>query len=243
MGDAAEAEKSLSETSSAKSVSSRNRAVNPYQRSRQRGSSNVGRKQIEDLTEPYESKVYGLPQNPTATDGLEDTNSSGTPATYIDTAINHAEVTWSQDPFRRDSIKSEGVQPTFDIDFSKDPSNKGVSQPKTVDIGVANLFATQDDASNAINDFYKGSFVFDTPVGRSNEARRKIVVGRPVNREVIPQVTPRISAAIKTVPRIQQTPVVPQFLKGELVPQITTIEEAPAIPIKLFDPFTFYRNL
>merc|ERR1712192_221851 len=238
--------KDVVETSSANSILSRNRAVNPYQRSRQRGSLNVGRKQNEDLPEPYESKVYGLPQNPTATDGLDDTNSSGTPATYIDTAINHAEVTWSQDPFRRDSIKSEGVQPTFDIDFSKDPSNKGVSQPKTVDIGVANLFATQDDASNAINDFYKGSFVFDTPVGRSEiakEARRKIVVGRPLNKEVIPQVTPRISAAIKTVPRIQQTPVVPQFLKGELVPQITTIEEAPAIPIKLFDPFTFYRNL
>jgi hypothetical protein len=27
------------------------------------------------------------------------------------------------------------------------------------------------------------------------------------------------------------------------VPQITTAEEPPAIPIKLFDPFTFYRNL
>merc|ERR1719397_902619 len=205
--------KDLVKTSSAKSVSSRNRAVNPYQRSRQRGSSNGRRKQNEDLPEPYESKVYGLPQNPTAADGLEDTNGSGSPATYIDTAINHAEVTWSQDPFRRDSIKPEGAEPTFDIDFSKDPSNKGISQPKTVDIGVVNLFATKDDASNAIDDFYKGSFVFDTPVGRSevaNEARRKVVVGRPVNREVVPQVTPRISAAIKTVPRIQQTPVVPQ---------------------------------
>ena len=217
--------------------------MNPYQRSRQRGGAGE-RKQNEDLPEPYESKVYGLPQNPTATDGLEDAASSG-PASYIDTAINHAEVTWSQDPFRRDSFQSDGAEPTFDIDFSKDPSNKGVSQSKTVDIGVLNVFATKDDASNAIDNFYKGSFVFDTPVGRSevaNGARRKVVVGRPVNTEVIPQVTPRISA-IKTVPRIQQAQVVPEFLKGELVPQITTAEEPPAIPIKLFDPFTFYRNL
>merc|ERR1712037_955888 len=72
---------------------SRNRAVNPYQRSRQRGGAGE-RKQNEDLPEPYESKVYGLPQNPTATDGLEDAASSG-PASYIDTAINHVEVTWS----------------------------------------------------------------------------------------------------------------------------------------------------
>ena len=231
-------------TSSEKTRPSKNRAGSPYQRSRQRGSTGGGRNQNEDLPAPYESKVYGLPQNPTATDGLEDTTSSG-PASYIDTAINHAEVTWSQDPFRRDSFQSEGKEPTFDIDFSKDPSNKGVSQPKTVDIGVVNLFAKKDDASNAIDNFYKGSFVFDTPVGRSeiaNGARRKVVVGRPVNAEVIPQVSPRISA-IKTVPRIQPTQVVPQFLKGELVPQITTVEEPPAIPIKLFDPFTFYRNL
>jgi len=236
--------KEVAELKTSSEKPSRNRAVNPYQRSRQRGGGGGGRKQNEDLPEPYESKVYGLPQNPTATDGLEDAASSG-PASYIDTAINHAEVTWSQDPFRRDSFQSEAAEPTFDIDFSKDPSNKGVSQPKTVDIGVVNLFATKDDASNAIDNFYKGSFVFDTPVGRSevaNGARRKVVVGRPVNAEVIPQVTPRISA-IKTVPRIQPTQVVPQFLKGELVPQITTAEEPPAIPIKLFDPFTFYRNL
>merc|ERR1711934_774085 len=223
---------------------SRNRAVNPYQRSRQRGGGGGGRKQNEDLPEPYESKVYGLPQNPSATDGLEDAASSG-PASYIDTAINHAEVTWSQDPFRQDSFQSDGAEPTFDIDFSKDPSNKGVSQAKTVDIGVLNVFATKDDASNAIDNFYKGSFVFDTPVGRSevaNGARRKVVVGRPANTEVIPRVTPRISS-IRTVPRIQQTQVVPEFLKGELVPHITTAEEPPAIPIKLFDPFTFYRNL
>jgi len=223
-------------------VSSRNRAASPYQRSRQRGTGGK-REEDDDLPKPYQSKVYGLPQNPTSADGLEDAKTAG-PASYIDTAINHAEVTWSQDPFRRDSFKSEKAEPTFDIDFSKDPGNKGVSQPKPVDVGVVNVFATKADASNANDNFFKGSFVFDTPVGQSevtNGAHRKVVFGRPLNTEAIPQVTPRISA-IKTV-RIQPTEIVPQFLKEELVPQITTAEEPPAIPIKLFDPFTFYRNL
>merc|ERR1712203_1235808 len=100
-------------------------------------------------------------------------------------AINHAEVTWSQDPFRRDSFKSEKAEPTFDIDFSKDPGNKGVSQPKPVDVGVVNVFTTKADASNANDNFFKGSFVFDTPVGQSeatNGARRKVVFGSVKHR-------------------------------------------------------------
>jgi len=229
-----------------RSGSSKIRRVNPYQRSRQRGVVGVSKTPEENLPGPYESKVYGLPQNPTLTDGLDETTGSG-PASYIDTAISHAEVTWSQDPFRQDSFQSGEREPTFDIDFSKDPSNKIASQSKPADIGIVNLFPLKDEPSNAIDSFNKGTFVFNSPVGRSevtSGVRRKVVVGRPVvNTEVVPQVTPHISASIKTVPRIQPARIVPQFLKEEPVPQITTIEQAPTIPIKLFDPFTFYRNL
>merc|ERR1712107_876320 len=204
--------------------------VNPYQRSRQRGVVGVSKTLEENLPGPYESKVYGLPQNPTLTDGLDETTGSG-PASYIDTAISHAEVTWSQDPFRQDSFQSGEREPTFDIDFSKDPSNKIASQAKPADIGFVNLFPLKDEPSNAIDSFNKGTFVFNSPVGRSevtSGVRRKVVVGRPVvNAEVVSQVTPHISASIKTVPRIQPARIVPQFLKEEPVPQITTISRLP----------------
>merc|ERR1711962_112267 len=95
-----------------RSGSSKIRRVNPYQRSRQRGVVGVSKTPKENLPGPYESKVYGLPQNPTLTDGLDETTGSR-PASYIDTAISHAEVTWSQDPFRQDSFQSGEREPTF----------------------------------------------------------------------------------------------------------------------------------
>merc|ERR1719347_2060524 len=39
---------------------------------------------------------------------------------YVDLAINHAEVTWSQDPFRASEVNVD--RPVFDIDYTKDPN-------------------------------------------------------------------------------------------------------------------------
>jgi hypothetical protein len=64
--------------------------------------------------------VYGLPQVPTSPDGVGEADRSSHLPSYIDVAINHAEVTWSQDPFRQESILADAAQPSFDIDFSKD---------------------------------------------------------------------------------------------------------------------------
>jgi len=42
------------------------------------------------------------------------------PENYFDIAYKHAEVTWAQDPFRKNSADAEG--PKFDIDYTKDPN-------------------------------------------------------------------------------------------------------------------------
>merc|ERR1712168_772574 len=49
------------------------------------------------------------------TDGIKTT-----PENYFDIAYKHAEVTWAQDPFRKNSADAEG--PKFDIDYTKDPN-------------------------------------------------------------------------------------------------------------------------
>jgi len=177
-------------------IKGRDRKVTPYQRSRE---------PAENQPKPYQSKIYGLLQVPSATDEYE------RPAnrSYLDVAINHAEVTWSQDPFRQDSLLVADTQPLFDIDYTKDPTRSG-ELPTTENAGIDNLFASKNDASNAINQFYKGTFVFDKPVVR----------------------TRTISGSRKAVPAVAAGPVV-----------ISTEANAPQIPIKLFDPFTFYRNL
>jgi len=42
---------------------------------------------------------------------------------YVDKAINHAQITWSQDPFRASESNEE--RPVFDIDYTKDPNLEG----------------------------------------------------------------------------------------------------------------------
>jgi len=137
------------------------RKASPYQRSRQRVRGE-DRKEPDQQPQPYQSKVYGLPQVPSAGG---DTEVKNVHTTYIEDAISHAEVTWSQDPFRRDPLEADGTNPSFDIDYSKDPS-RAISQLRTNDKDLPNLFATKDAAANAINQFYKGSFVFEAPTSR-----------------------------------------------------------------------------
>lgn len=143
---------------------------------------------------PYQSKVYGLPQVPTSPDGGRKAGTSSHLPSYLDIAIGHAEVTWSQDPFRQESILADAAQPTFDIDFSKDPTLVVGSQPKVLDTSIANQFATIDDTSKAHNELQQDPFVFGGPASGPASSHTKL-------------------ASVGSHSRI-----------------------------RLFDPFTFYRN-
>ena len=49
------------------------------------------------------------------------------PFYYLEKALKHAELTWAQDPFRKES--SLPGKPTFDIDFSKNPAEQKNNKP------------------------------------------------------------------------------------------------------------------
>ena len=106
---------------------------------------------------------------------MEGAASSTGPVSYLDIAINRAEVTWAQDPFRQDSLLADENGPSFDIDFTKDPTRGGAGSSNKA---LGNLFATDDDASNAISQFHKGTFKERAPESRVR------VFGTPTSKKL-----------------------------------------------------------
>merc|ERR1712098_442887 len=239
-------------------------------RSRQRGRVSGGEPNTIRQTppKPYKTSVYGLEQNPTLY--IESDLETAGSRSYVDDAIDHAQVTWAQDPFRQDTLLADLDGPVFDIDFSKDPGRvieeeiiiedtpreinlspiKEIRRPESVPFDKSlfqkeNLFDSREEATNAIDDFYKGStnsLPFE-PLSLSGfpERQERVIISSATieSPSIIREpVAPKIS---DTVTSKSVRPRVSILSRGPV--HISSSDSEPEIPIKLFDPFKYARNL
>jgi len=277
-------------------VSSRSRPVDTQRkkpihlRSRQRvvGGGGGGNSITQTPPKPYKTSVYGLEQVPSLyieTD-LETVESRS----YVDDAIDHAQVTWAQDPFRQETLLADLDGPVFDIDFSKDPGReeeeiiedtpreiklspgRGIIRPQSVPFDKSlfhkeNLFDSREEATNAIDDFYKGStnsLPFE-PLSVTGFPERlelePVVISIPNFKSPtrLPERQERVILSSATIdsPSITSQSVAPNtpvsvtsnshrprvniLSRGPV--HISSSDTEPEIPIQLFDPFKYARNL